>query len=86
MENQNNIKVNTITINATEIIKKYKKLLYLLNFCFYRNWFHSKEVGFNANFFLLIIKGYKKYLSNNFSINYKFIYFRKEERMDKGYP
>ena len=85
MENENNIRVNKVAINATEIINKYKKLQDRLNFCFERNWFHPKEVGFDANFFLLVIKGDKKYLPNNFSINYKFNYFRKGERMDKRY-
>ena len=85
MENQNNIRINKVAINATEIINKYKKLQDRLNFCFEKNWFHPKEVGFDANFFLLVIKGDKKYLPNNFSVNYKFNYFRKGERMDKKY-
>ena len=85
MENQNNNRINRVAINATEIINKYKKLQDRLNFCFEKNWFHPKEVGFDANFFLLVIKGDKKYLPNNFSVNYKFNYFRKGEKMDKKY-
>ena len=85
MENQDNMRINRVAINATEIINKYKKLQDRLNFCFERNWLHPKEVGYDANFFLLVIKGDKKYLPNNFSVNYKFNYFRKGEKMDKKY-
>jgi hypothetical protein len=74
-----------VPINAVEILNKYRKLQDRINFCFEKNWYHPKEVGFDANFFLMVLKGEKKYLPNNFTINYKLNYFRKGERLDKKY-
>lgn len=81
MDNQS----GKVPINAIKIISKYKSLKDRLNFCFERNWYHPKEVGFDANFFLKVIMGEKKYLPNNFTVNYKLHYFRKGEKLDKSY-
>lgn len=85
MDLENNNMRQLVPINATEIINKYRKLQDRINFCFEKNWYHPKEVGFDANFFLMVLKGEKKYLPNNFSLNYKFNYFHKGEKLDKKY-
>lgn len=74
-----------VPINATQIIMKYKNIKDRLNFCFEKNWHHPKEIGFDANFFLKVLMGEKKYLPNNFTVNYKLHYFRRGEKLDKNY-
>ena len=74
-----------VPVNATEIINKYRKLEDRLNFCLEKNWFHPKEIGYDSNFFLSVIKGDKKYLPNNFTVNYNIGYFRTGEKLDKKY-
>ena len=74
-----------IPVNATEIINKYRKLEDRLNFCLEKNWFHPQEIGYDSNFFLSVIKGDKKYLPNNFTVNYNIGYFRNGEKLDKRY-
>ena len=73
-----------IPVNATEIINKYRKLEDRLNFCLEKNWFHPQEVGYDSNFFLSVIKGNKKYLPNNFTVNYNIGYFRNGEKLDNN--
>lgn len=73
------------TVNATHIISKYRCKKDRINFCFEKNWYHPDEIGFDANFFLKVIMGEKKYLPNNFTVNYKLHYFRKGEKLDKNY-
>ena len=86
MEDYNMRNVNDkVPVNATLIVAKYKSLKDRLNFCFEKNWYHPKEVGFDASFFLKVIMGQKKYLPNNFTVNYKMHYFRKGEKLDKDY-
>ena len=84
---ENNIRNNhqKIPVNATEIINKYRKLQDRLNFCFENYWFHPAEVGYDANYFLLVLKGEKLYLPNNFTVNYNIGYFRTGEKFDKKY-
>lgn len=74
-----------VPVNATLIVSKYKSLKDRLNFCFEKNWYHPREVGFDTSFFLKVIMGQKKYLPNNFTINYTLHYFRKGEKLDKDY-
>ena len=74
-----------VPVNATLIVSKYKSLKDRLNFCFEKNWYHPNEVGFDANFFLKVLMGEKKYLPNNFTVNYKLHFFRKGEKLDKNY-
>jgi len=74
-----------IPINATQIIAKYRSIKDRINFCFEKNWYHPREIGFDANYFLKVIMGEKKYLPNNFTVNYKMHYFRKGEKLDKDY-
>jgi len=74
-----------IPINATKIISKYKNIKDRMNFCFEKNWYHPNEIGFDANFFLKVLMGEKKYLPNNFTVNYKMHFFRKGEKLDKSY-
>ena len=74
-----------VPVNATMIVSKYKSLKDRLSFCFEKNWYHPNEVGFDANFFLKVLMGEKKYLPNNFTVNYKLHYFRKGEKLDKSY-
>ena len=74
-----------ISVNATQIVSKYRNVKDRLNFCFEKNWYHPNEIGFDANFFLKVIMGEKKYLPNNFTVNYKMHYFRKGEKLDKNY-
>jgi len=83
----NNIRNNAekVPVNATEIINKYRKLQDRLNFCFEKNWFHPREVGYDASYFLLVLKGEKFYLPNNFTVNYNIGYFRSGEKLDKQY-
>ena len=38
-----------------------------------------------AIFFLSVIKGDRKYLPNNFTVNYNIGYFRTGEKLDKKY-
>lgn len=86
MEDYNMRNVNDkVPVNATLIVAKYKSLKDRLNFCFEKNWYHLREVGFDASFFLKVIMGQKKYLPNNFTVNYKMHYFRKGEKLDKDY-
>ena len=85
MNNGINNNQQKIAVNATEIINKYRKLEDRLNFCLEKNWFHPKEIGYDANYFLSVIKGDKKYLPNNFTINYNIGYFRTGEKLDKKY-
>ena len=74
-----------ISVNATQILAKYRSVKERINFCFEKNWYHPKEIGFDSNFFLKVIMGEKKYLPNNFTVNYKMHYFRKGEKLDKDY-
>ena len=74
-----------ISVNATEIINEYRNVRDRINFCFEKNWYHPNEIGFDANFFLKVIMGEKKYLPNNFTVNYKLHFFRKGEKLDKKY-
>ena len=76
---------NKVPVHATLIVAKYKSLKDRLNFCFVKNWYHPREVGFDTSFFLKVIMGQKKYLPNNFTINYTLHYFRKGEKLDKDY-
>lgn len=85
MSNNNNNNPQKIAVDATEIINKYRKLEDRLNFCLEKNWFHPREIGYDANYFLSVIKGDKKYLPNNFTINYHIGYFRTGEKLDKKY-
>jgi len=86
MDDYNMRNVNDkVPVNATLIVAKYKSLKDRLNFCFEKNWYHPREVGFDASFFLKVIMGQKKYLPNNFTVNYKMHYFRKGEKLDKDY-
>ena len=85
MELDNENRGKLVPVNATEIINKYRKLNDRINFCFEKNWYHPKEVGFDANFFLMVLKGEKRYLPNNFSVNYRLNYFRRGEKLDKKY-
>ena len=85
MNNSNINMQGKVAINAIEIISKYRNVQDRLNFCFEKNWYHPKEVGFDANFFLMVLKGEKKYLPNNFTINYDIGYFRQGEKLDKQY-
>ena len=74
-----------VPVNATEIINKYRKLEDRLNFCLEKKQFHPQEIGYDSNFFLSVIKGDKKYLPNNFTVNYNIGYFRTGEKFDKKY-
>lgn len=85
MNNNMNANSQKIPVNATEIVNKYRKLEDRLNFCLEKNWFHPNEIGYDANYFLLVIKGEKKYLPNNFTVNYNIGYFRNGEKLDKKY-
>lgn len=85
MNNHNGDIQQKVAINATEIVSKYRNIKDRINFCFEKNWYHPKEVGFDANFFLMVLKGEKKYLPNNFTINYDIGYFRQGEKLDKRY-
>ncbi len=78
-------KGDKISVNATQIISKYRSIKDRMNFCFEKNWYHPKEIGFDSNFFLKVLMGEKKYLPNNFTVNYKLHYFRKGEKLDKNY-
>lgn len=59
MNNNNRNAQQKVAINATEIINKYRRLQDRINFCFEKNWYHPKEVCFDANFFLMVLKGEK---------------------------
>jgi len=72
-------------VNATLIVSKYKSLKDRLNFYFEKNWYHPRDVGFDTSFFLKVIMGQKKYLPNNFTINYTLHYFRKGGKLNKDY-
>ena len=85
MENNIRNEPPKVPVNATEIINKYRKLQDRLNFCFEKNWFHPTEVGYDANYFLLVLKGEKFYLPNNFTVNYNIGYFINGEKLDKKY-
>ena len=85
MENNIRNEPPKVPVNATEIINKYRKFQDRLNFCFEKNWFHPTEVGYDANYFLLVLKGEKFYLPNNFTVNYNIGYFRSGEKLDKKY-
>ena len=56
-----------------------------LNFCFEKNWFHPREVGYDTSYFLLVLKWEKSYFPNNFTVNYNIGYFRSGEKLDKQY-
>ena len=72
MDNQN----TKIPIITTKIISKYKNINDRLNFCL-------KKIGITPGrwglmpFFLQSNYGRKKYLPNNFSVNYKLHFFLK---------
>lgn len=86
MENRIDHKINsTIAINATEIINKFKHKQDRINFCLEKNWNHPEEPGFDSSFFLKVLMGEKKFLPNNFAINYDLKYFRHGEKLDKSY-
>ena len=46
---------------------------------------HPTGVGYEENYFLLVLKGEKFYLPNNFTVNYNIGYFRSGEKLDKKY-
>lgn len=75
----------TVAVNATEIIRKYKNKQDRINFCLERNWLCPTEPGYDSNFFLLVLMGRKKYLPNNFAVNYELKYFRSGEKLGKSY-
>ena len=85
MENNIDNHGQKVAVNATEIITKYRRLEDRINFCLEKNWYHPKETGYDANFFLLVIKGDKRYLPNNFTVNYSIGYYRNGEKLDKKY-
>lgn len=53
----------TVVVNATDIIAKYKNRLSRQNFCLEKNWYHPEELGYESTFFLRVLMGEKKYLS-----------------------
>ena len=85
MENNIRNEPQKVPVNAMEIINKYRKLQDRLNFCFEKNLFHPTEVGYDANYFLLVLQGEKFYLSNNFTVNSNIDCFRSGEKLDKKY-
>ena len=82
MENNTEIKVN---VNASEIISKLKNKIDRQNFCQEMNWFCPNEPGYDANYFLKVIMGEKRYLPINFNVGYKLKYFKKGITLDKKY-
>ena len=76
---------NTVFVNASNIISKYRNKQDRLLFCHEKNWWHPAEPGFDSSFFLQVIAGKKKYLPGNFTVKHKLGYFRKGARLDKKY-
>ena len=82
MENRT-VPRDKIQVNAPDIIRKFRNVQDRINFCLEKNWAHPNEIGFDSNYFLLVLKGEKKYMPCNYSINYKLKYFRNGEKLDK---
>ena len=74
-----------ITVNAAEIISRLKSKVDRQNFCQEMNWFYPKESSYDANFYLRVLMGEKKFLPINFYIIYKLKYFKKWISLKKKY-
>ena len=82
MENNEQLKV---TVKASEIINRLRSRQDRQNFCQEMNWYCPTEPGYDANYFLKVIMGEKKYLPINFNIGYKLRYFKKGITLNKKY-
>lgn len=84
--NNNKININNLVpINTTEIVRNYRSKIDRKNFYFEHNWSHPDEPGFDSTFFLKILTDEKRYLPNNFTINYDLKYFCRGKKLDKQY-
>ena len=43
------------------------------------------EPGYDSTYFLRVLSGEKKYIPNNFTMNYKMPFYLKGEKLDKSY-
>ena len=85
MENNPQQNIQKVSVNANKIISKFRNIQDRVNYCLEHNWYHPSQPGYDASFFLKVLAGEKRYMPNDFTINYKIPFYRKGEKLDKDY-